>query len=79
MERWKPTVEVSAREQRLLKLAGKSRKVFVFLREHRHELFAEEFQGELQAMHRQTGQGQAPRPPAMMCMSLLLQAHFAYV
>ena len=35
MERWKPTVEVSAREQRLSKLAGKSRKLFVFLREHR--------------------------------------------
>ena len=75
MERWKPTVEVSAREQRLLKLAGKSRKLFVFLREHRHELFAEGFQGELEAMYRQTGQGQAPRPPAMMCMALLLQAY----
>lgn len=75
MERWKPTVEVSAREQRLLKLAGKSRKLFVFLREHRHELFAVEFQAELEAMYRQTGQGQAPRPPAMMCMALLLQAY----
>ena len=32
MERWKPAVEQSAREQRLLKLAGKSRKLFVFLR-----------------------------------------------
>ena len=34
MDRWNPTVVVSAREQRLLKLAGKSRKLFVFLREH---------------------------------------------
>ncbi|QDE70248.1 MULTISPECIES: hypothetical protein [Myxococcus] len=36
MERWEPAVEQSAREQRLLKLAGKSRRLFVFLREHRH-------------------------------------------
>jgi len=75
MDRWKPAVEVSAREQRLLKLAGKSRKLFVFLREHRHELFDDEFQGELEEMYRQTGQGQAPRPPAMMCMAVLLQAY----
>ncbi len=75
MDRWKPTVVVSAREQRLLKLAGKSRKLFVFLREHRHELFDDAFQTELEAMYRQTGQGQAPQPPALMCMALLLQAY----
>ncbi|WP_163784524.1 IS1182 family transposase [Myxococcus vastator] len=75
MERWTPAVEQSAREQRLLKLAGKSRKLFVFLREHRHELFDEAFQDELEAMYRQTGQGQAPQPPAMMCMALLVQAY----
>lgn len=75
MERWMPAVEQSAREQRLLKLAGKSRKLFVFLREHRHELFDEAFQDELEAMYRQTGQGQTPQPPAMMCMALLVQAY----
>lgn len=75
MERWNPTVEVSAREQRLLKLAGKSRKLIVFLREHRHELFDAEFQAELEGMYRDTGQGEEPRPPALMCMALLLQAY----
>jgi len=75
VERWKPTVKCSTREQRLLKLAGKSRKLFVFLREHRHELFDDGFQSELEAMYRRTGQGQAPQPPAMMCMGLLLQAY----
>lgn len=75
MERWKPTVEVSAREQRLLKLAGKSRRLFVFLREHRHELFDDIFQEELESMYRQTGQGQEAREPALMCMALLLQAY----
>lgn len=75
MERWKPTVECSTREQKLLKLAGKSRKLFVFLREHRHELFDDGFQSELEEMYRKTGQGQAAQPPAMMCMGLLLQAY----
>jgi hypothetical protein len=75
MERWKPTVAQSGYEQRLLKLAGKSRKLFVFMREHRHELFDDAFQAELEEMYRQTGQGQLPRPPAMMCMGLLLQAY----
>jgi hypothetical protein len=75
MDRWKPRVECSAREQKLLKLAGKSRKLFVFLREHRHELFDDAFQAELESMYRQTGQGEAAQPPALMCMGLLLQAY----
>jgi hypothetical protein len=75
MERWNPPVEVSAREQQLLKVAGKSRKLFVFLREQRHELFNDAFQEELESMYRQTGQGQAPREPAKMCMVVLLQAY----
>lgn len=75
MERWNPTAALTTRERRLLALAGKSRKLFVFLREHRHELFDDAFQGELEAMYRQTGQGQAAQPPALMCMALLLQAY----
>ena len=75
MERWKPKVECSARERRLLKLAGKSRKLFVFLREHRHELLGDAFQTELRAMYRKTGQGEEPQSPALMCMALLLQAY----
>jgi hypothetical protein len=75
MERWKPAVPCDAREQRLLKLAGKSRKLFVFLREYRHELFDDAFQHELEEMYRQTGQGEEARPPALMCMGLLLQAY----
>ncbi len=75
MARWNPTVKCSEREQRLLKLAGKSRKLFVFLRQHRHVLFDDGFQAELEAMYRQTGQGEVPRPPALMCMGLLLQAY----
>ena len=75
MERWKPTVACKPQEQRLLKLAGKSRKLFVFLREHRHDLFDDSFQDELETMYRKTGQGETPQPPALMCMGLLLQAY----
>ena len=75
MERWKPTVACKPQEQQLLKLAGKSRKLFVFLREHRHELFDDSFQDELETMYRRTGQGETPQPPGLMCMGLLLQAY----
>lgn len=75
MERWKPEVACSPREERLLKLAGKSRKLLVFLRQHRHELFDAAFQAELEEMYRDTGQGEEPQPPALLCMALLLQAY----
>ena len=75
MERWAPEVECSKREERLLRLAGKSRKLFVFLREHRHELFDQSFQSELEEMYRDTGQGEEPQPPALMCMAVLLQGY----
>jgi hypothetical protein len=75
MKRWHPAVKCSVREERLLKLAGKSRKLFLFLRERRHELFSEGFQEELEGMYRDSGQGDEPQPPALMCMALLLQGY----
>jgi hypothetical protein len=70
-----PPIECSEKELRLLKLAGRSRKLFVFLREHRHELFNEPFQDELEDMYRQTAQGKERQPPALMCMALVLQGY----
>lgn len=75
MERWWPGVACSEAEKRLLKIVGRSRKLFVFLREYRHKLFDADFQDELEAMYRQSGQGEEPRPPALMCMALLLQGY----
>jgi hypothetical protein len=75
MKRWNPPIECSEREERLLKLAGKSRKLFVFLRTQRHELFDESFQSELESMYRDSGQGEEPQPPALMCMAMLLQGY----
>lgn len=46
-----------------------------FLREHRHEIFTEDFQAELEGMYRDTGAGKTPTPPALMCMVVLLQCY----
>ena len=75
MKRWLPEQERSEREERLLKLAGRSRKLFVFLREQRHRIFDAEFQAGLEAMYRDSGQGEEPQAPALMCMALLLQGY----
>ena len=75
MKRWDPPVARSEREERLLKLAGKSRKLLVFLRERRHEIFDAGFQAELESMYRGTDQGEEPQPPALMSVALLLQGY----
>jgi hypothetical protein len=75
MPRWNPPEELSAREKFVLKRCKKKRKLFAFLREHRHELFSESFQDELESMYRDTGAGKAPVPPALMAMALILQGY----
>lgn len=75
MERWTPPLELTKREQVILKLVAKARKLFTFLRLHRRELFDDGFQLELESMYRTTGAGSEPIPPAFMCMVLLLQGY----
>ncbi len=75
MERWRPSVIVTKQEQFLLKRLEKKRRLFGFLRRHRHEIFDEEFQAELEAMYRGTGAGKDLVPPALMAMALLLQGY----
>ena len=65
---WKPPVELSSREQRIAKRCAK-RRVFVFLRELRHQLFDEEFQAKLLAAYDRQGV-----PPAQLALASLLQA-----
>lgn len=72
---WHPPEALSALEQRIAGRAAKKRKLFVFLREHRHELFDEPFQRELIAMYRQTGAGRVPLAPARLALLTLLQAY----
>lgn len=42
---WQPSLELSAQEEQIVKRIRKA-KLFVFLRQHRHELFDEAFQKE---------------------------------
>lgn len=58
-----------------MKRLTRVRKLFGFLREHRHELFDESFQAQLEEMYRGTGAGDPAHPPALMCMVVLLQGY----
>ena len=50
-------------------------KLFVFLRERRHELFSEAFQAELTALYADSPLGQPPIAPAQLALALILQAY----
>ncbi|MGP8179647.1 MAG: transposase [Acidimicrobiales bacterium] len=75
MQRWSPPVGLSRQEEALLKRGTRVRALFGFLRQHRHELFDEAFQEQLESMYRDTGAGEEPRPPALLCMVVLLQGY----
>jgi hypothetical protein len=75
MERWRPSKTYTKKEQFILKRLATKRKLFAFLRNHRHEIFDEAFQEELESMYRDTGAGKDPKPPALMAMALLLQGY----
>jgi hypothetical protein len=75
IDRWHPSTTLSKREERLMKRLTRTRKLFGFLRMHRHELFDDAFQGELESMYRSSGAGKPPVPPALLGMALLLQGY----
>src|SRR5271163_2450510 len=75
MDRWKPPVELTKQEQMIMKRLNRVRTLFGFLRLNRHKIFAEAFQDQLEGMYRQTGAGDEPHAPAMLCMVLLLQGY----
>jgi hypothetical protein len=75
MKRWNPPQGCTPQEQALLGRLTRTRKLFGFLRLHRHELFDEGFQAELSGMYRDSGAGEEPVPPALLCMALLLQGY----
>ena len=71
---WRPPVELSAAEQAVVKAVRRAR-LFVFLRQHRHELFDEEFQAELAEAYADRPRGQPPVPPARLALATILQAY----
>ena len=71
---WSPPVELSPAEQPIVKRIRRA-KLFVFLRERRHELFDAAFQEELAAPYASSGQGRLPVPPARLALATVLQAY----
>ena len=71
---WQPAVEPSAAEQAIIKRVRRA-KLFVFLRQHRHELFDEAFQAELATLYQDSALGQPPIPPAQLALATILQAY----
>ncbi|MFC1610843.1 IS1182 family transposase [Myxococcota bacterium] len=73
--RWKPAVALSRQEKLIMKLHKRTRKLFAFLRLHRHEIVDEELERLLEEAYRSTGAGKDAKPPAMMVVALILQAY----
>lgn len=73
--RWQPKDPATGQEKALLKRAGRTRKLFAFLRQYRMVIFDDVFQAELEGMYRQTGAGLRPMVPAQMAMAVILQGY----
>jgi len=71
---WQPPVDPSAAEQTILRLIKRA-KLFVFLRQHRHELFDDVFQTELGTLYKDSTLGHPPVPPAQLALATILQAY----
>src|SRR6266516_1686617 len=71
---WRPPIELSATEQSIIKRIRRA-KLFVFLRQHRHEVFDEAFQQELAGLYQESQRGQPPVPPALLALATILQAY----
>src|SRR5262244_2563868 len=75
MAHWNPRQTYTKQEEWIMRRLGRTRKLFAFLRAHRHELFDDAFQAELETMYRDTGAGKPAVPPALLAMVTLLQAY----
>src|SRR5947209_2963538 len=71
---WRPPVETSPAEQGVIKAVRRAR-LFVFLRQYRHELFDEAFQAELASTYVDSPKGQPPVPPARLALAMIVQAY----
>ena len=71
---WQPPAECSRPELAVMARVKRA-SLFVWLREHRHELLDEEFQAELAGMYDPRLLGQPPVPPAQLALAAILQAY----
>ena len=72
---WNPPIALTAAEQKIAARTRKTRKFFVFLREHRHELLDADFQETLAQSYRPEPGGQAPVEAGLLALATLLQAY----
>jgi Transposase DDE domain/Transposase domain (DUF772) len=71
---WEPPIAFSSSEQAIVKRIRRA-KLFIFLREHRHEIFDAAFQEELAGMYQDSPRGQPPVAPALLALATILQAY----
>jgi len=71
---WHPPIEPSSKERKVMELVKRA-KLFVFLRENRHEIFDESFQKELSETYRESRLGRPPVEPARLALATVLQAY----
>lgn len=75
IKRWNPRRDYTKQETYLLKRLRRTRKLFALLRDHRSDLFNDDFQAELETMYRDNGAGKEPIPPALLAMGVILQGY----
>ena len=71
---WNPPIELSASEEKVAQRIRKA-KLFLFLRQIRHELFDVEFQLELAKVFKDSSVGLCPVLPAQIALVIILQAY----
>jgi hypothetical protein len=71
---WRPPVALSPAEQVVVGRVRRA-KLFVWLREHRHQLLDDGFQAELAAAYQDSPRGHPPVPPAQLALATILQAY----
>src|SRR5262245_62566035 len=72
---WPPPIALTLEEQKIAVRTRKTRKFFVFLREHRHELLDADFQNTLAQSYSPEPTGKAPVEVGLLTLALLLQAY----
>lgn len=63
--RWEPSIEVSAAERAIIKRIRRA-KLFLFVREHRHEIFDEGLQEELATLYQDNLRGRPKVGPGAL-------------
>jgi transposase len=71
---WQPAAALSDAEATIVRRVRRA-KLFVFLRQQRHQIFDVAFQEELATMYAELPKGQPPVPPARLALATILQAY----